>query len=127
MLRYFCEDNVAEVSRGFRLALSQKSWYSCIECVVESSPQPPKFFDLSAGAGWGPVAGLGETGEWRARAAAVAQPPSAEQWGTGGVKGLAWWYFSFFPPPFISILEKKKPYGIKATMKGFWDAECAAG
>lgn len=61
-------------------------------CLPPSSISLPSY----PGVKEGDTAGLREPGEWRARGAALAQPPAAEQWGTGGGKGLAWWYLSFF-------------------------------
>lgn len=130
VLRYFCKDNIAEVSAGFRQTLSRRSAGTFVFNGGGLPPPSPISFP-SYQRGRGARRGSAEPGEWRARGAALAQPPAAEQWGTGGGKGLAWWYFSF-PPPFFFLPslfsfyprhEKQKPHGIKATMKGSRDAE----
>lgn len=114
VLRYFCKDNVAEVRAGSRPTLSRRSagTFVCnggVWSVFLSLLLPPPQVSRAVGSGRGARRGSAEPGEWRARGAALAQPPAAEQWGTGGGKGLAWWYFFFplfsSPPPlfFLSI------------------------
>lgn len=133
MLRYFCKDNVAEVSAAFRPTLSRRSAGTFVfsVCLGRPPPNPLNFWGYRGGEGDGGAQRSPVNGEPVALGSpSLPRPNNGGRAGGGrGWLGGIFLFFLFLPSLFslYSPTEKQKPHGIKATMNGSRDAECAAG